>query len=416
MSEFTTAVIGGHNILQNVAEGGQVASLPSSTPSQHVPSGALTTLLDPSAATPHQAAPLPGDDHPNILIMLSNLASSLHDNGEYDRALPLYEECLSNRKRILGDDHPDTLTSLSNLASVLHDKGEYERALPLFEECLSKSKRVLGDDHPDTLISLNNIALLFDNKGEYDRALPLYEECLAKSKRVLGDDHPDTLRSLNNLAALFKKKGSLSVPAAAAAPHQAIRSVSDVSGGDTVVLQNLIGNLRVFDGSLAFVKRKTSQLEVEVISPPEAVLFSQRKSISIEPYNALLKQRSAATHASFQDGAAASCAAAGSQAVPCKPPDEMSELFARLRGKAADHTITTVLGTVVSFYLSESPPVAVKEITVLAIKSDTMMNDTAIQYVTSHQHEDPNVSGVIAWEKSPWNVQEQQYVDPFLLQ
>jgi hypothetical protein len=88
----------------------------------------------------------------------------------------------------------------------------------------------------------------------------------------------------------------------------------------------------------------------------------------------------------------------------------MSELFARLRGKAADHTITTVLGTVVSFYLSESPPVAVKEITVLAIKSETMMNDTAIQYVTSHQHEDPNVSGVIAWEKSPWNVQEQQYV------
>ena len=66
------------------------------------------------------------------------------------------------------------------------------RALPLCEECLTKRKRVLGEDHPDTLISLNNLAGLFERKGEYDRALPLYEECLAKRKRVLGEDHPDT--------------------------------------------------------------------------------------------------------------------------------------------------------------------------------------------------------------------------------
>ena len=121
--------------------------------------------------------------------------------------------------------------------------------------------------------------------------------------------------------------GSFSVTAAAAAPHQAIRSVSDVSVGDTVVLHNLIGNLRVFDGSDALVKRKTSQLEVEVISPPEAVLLSQGKYITIEPCNALLKQRSAAAHTSAQDGAAASCAAAGGQAAPCEPPDELRDMY-----------------------------------------------------------------------------------------
>jgi tetratricopeptide (TPR) repeat protein len=70
--------------------------------------------------------------------------------------------------------------------------GEYDRALPLYEECLAKQKRVLGDEHPDTLTSLNNLAGLFRNKGEYDRVLPFFEECLAKSKRVLGDDHPRT--------------------------------------------------------------------------------------------------------------------------------------------------------------------------------------------------------------------------------
>ena len=47
------------------------------------------------------------------------------------------------------------------LASLFDDKGEFDRALPLFEECLAKYKRVLGEDHPDTLASLNNLANLF---------------------------------------------------------------------------------------------------------------------------------------------------------------------------------------------------------------------------------------------------------------
>ena len=124
--------------------------------------------------------------------MTNALADMFKSKGEYDRALPLYEECLAKRKRVLGDDHPDTLASLNNLAGLFESKGEYDRALPLYEECLAKKKRVLGDDHPDTLTSLNNIAALFHNKGDLDRALPLFEECLSKRKRVLGDDHPDT--------------------------------------------------------------------------------------------------------------------------------------------------------------------------------------------------------------------------------
>ena len=77
--------------------------------------------------------------------------------------------------------------------------------LPLFEDCLEKRKRILGDDHPDTLDSINNLALLLKAQGEYDRALPLYEDCLEKRKRILGDDHPHTLYSIQNLARLLKR-------------------------------------------------------------------------------------------------------------------------------------------------------------------------------------------------------------------
>jgi hypothetical protein len=63
---------------------------------------------------------------------------------------PLYEECLAQFKRVLGDDHPNMLSSLNNLAVLFKSKGEYDRALPLLEECLARLKRVIGDDHPNT--------------------------------------------------------------------------------------------------------------------------------------------------------------------------------------------------------------------------------------------------------------------------
>ena len=40
--------------------------------------------------------------------MMNALARLFNDKGDYDRALPMYEECLAKRKRVLGEDHPDT--------------------------------------------------------------------------------------------------------------------------------------------------------------------------------------------------------------------------------------------------------------------------------------------------------------------
>ena len=145
--------------------------------------------------------------HDTECKMMSALGGLFKDKGEFDRALPLYQDCLVKRKRILGDEHPDTLASINNLAGLLNNKGEFDRALPLYQDCLMKRKRILGEEHPDTLITLNRLAQLFYNKGDCSRALSLHQDCLAKRKRTLGDDHPETLASLNNLAGAFLKRG-----------------------------------------------------------------------------------------------------------------------------------------------------------------------------------------------------------------
>jgi tetratricopeptide (TPR) repeat protein len=82
------------------------------------------------------------------------------------------------RKTALGEEYPDTLTSMNDLAFIFYNQGKYEAAEPLYEETLRMSVKVLGKEHPDTLISMNNLALLFHGQGKYEAAEPLYKETL----------------------------------------------------------------------------------------------------------------------------------------------------------------------------------------------------------------------------------------------
>jgi hypothetical protein len=58
----------------------------------------------------------------------------------------------------LGDEHPDTLRSMNNLASTYRDLGRTKDAAALQEKVLEARGRILGDEHPDTLRSMNNLA------------------------------------------------------------------------------------------------------------------------------------------------------------------------------------------------------------------------------------------------------------------
>ena len=122
----------------------------------------------------------------------------------------------------LGADHPQTLGSRNNLAGAYQAAGDLGRAIPLYEQALADRQRVLGADHPDTLTSRNNLAYAYQAAGDLGRAIPLYEQALADRQRVLGADHPDTLISRNNLAAAYCDSGGPGPghPAARADPRR----------------------------------------------------------------------------------------------------------------------------------------------------------------------------------------------------
>lgn len=121
----------------------------------------------------------------NYIAAMKRLAS-MYENGDnvrldYNKALEwrkkIYEECLKQ----YGEEHPDSLAGLNNLAISYSDIGDFCKAREMHEKCYKKRKAVLGDDHPKTIISLNNLAVIYGKMGNYNKAIEMHEKCYEKT-------------------------------------------------------------------------------------------------------------------------------------------------------------------------------------------------------------------------------------------
>jgi tetratricopeptide (TPR) repeat protein len=151
------------------------------------------------------AALSPEERHGSTLpYYLSRLLQAM---GQLAEADPLAREALATRRRVLGDEHPDTLASINNVAQLLQAMDRLAEAEPLAREALATRRRVLGDAHPDTLTSVFNLAQLQYDMGNTAEAMALFSEELVAMRHIHGDAHPDTQTSLRNLVSLLESQG-----------------------------------------------------------------------------------------------------------------------------------------------------------------------------------------------------------------
>lgn len=171
-----------------------------------------------------------GEEHPDTLTSLNNLAAILLSLGDYAAARAMQETVLATRRRVLGDEHPDTLTSMQDLATILLLLGDYASARAMQETVLATQRRVLGEDHPSILTSMNNLAGALSKLGDYTTAREMQESVLATQRRVWGYEHPDTLTSVNNLAWTLFHQGEFAE--AIALMRQAVAGGRKILGPD----------------------------------------------------------------------------------------------------------------------------------------------------------------------------------------
>ncbi len=119
------------------------------------------------------------------LSSILGLACIHVEQGQFDRARQLHEECLSKRRAVHGADLPIVLVSMVNLARVCLQTNDLSFALELYNDCYTRSRLVNGDDHPNTLSYLSSLASCYRALGQSDLASGMFEKCYAGECRVL---------------------------------------------------------------------------------------------------------------------------------------------------------------------------------------------------------------------------------------
>ncbi|KAK5054617.1 hypothetical protein LTR84_001508 [Exophiala bonariae] len=152
----------------------------------------------------------PGEISSSALRSMHDLAIRYSEVGRWTEALDLTNKVLKLQKTYLGEGHPDTLRTMSNLTARYTEAGRHREALQLTEEIYELQKVKLGEHHPDSLRSMHNLAIQYSDAGRQPEALHLTEKVLELMKSKLGEHHPDTLAAMQNLAIRRSEAGQKS--------------------------------------------------------------------------------------------------------------------------------------------------------------------------------------------------------------
>ncbi|KAF8533090.1 hypothetical protein BDD12DRAFT_867127 [Trichophaea hybrida] len=63
---------------------------------------------------------------------------------------------MNERARIFGQEHPDTLDTMHNLAMTYYSQRRWKEAEGLLLVVVEARKRILGQEHPNTLGTMHN--------------------------------------------------------------------------------------------------------------------------------------------------------------------------------------------------------------------------------------------------------------------
>ncbi|KAF2474374.1 kinesin light chain, partial [Lindgomyces ingoldianus] len=87
-----------------------------------------------------------GNEHPDALGIVNNIARSLRDQGKHVEAEKMHREISALREKIFGEEHPDMMTS--NAAGVLKNQGKYTKTEKMHHEALALQEKMLRNEHP----------------------------------------------------------------------------------------------------------------------------------------------------------------------------------------------------------------------------------------------------------------------------
>lgn len=177
---------------------------------------------------------------------------------DYKQMVPLAEEVLEIRKRVLGESWWETVDTARSLELVkrlaglspnekqqyiemerayakawnLFGEGKFLEAFELARSRLPALKRSVGENHPEVADAYNAMGVFQLRAGNYAEAETLHRRVLAMRREILGDQHPGVAAAQLRLAGLFLLTGEFDE--AERLLHQALEKFIALEGDDAL--------------------------------------------------------------------------------------------------------------------------------------------------------------------------------------
>ncbi|KAJ7064633.1 hypothetical protein C8F01DRAFT_1249675 [Mycena amicta] len=149
-----------------------------------------------------------GEDHPDSLAIMGNLAIACGQLKEYDEARQLKTTVLSKLQHKKGGSHPSTLCAMLNLASTYKDLDLPQESKELELSVFEQRKRSLGEDRIDTLACMEHLAESHYRPCEFEKLAELEVPLLAKYAGLFGEADRRTRRVMKNLSMTYRRLGN----------------------------------------------------------------------------------------------------------------------------------------------------------------------------------------------------------------
>jgi tetratricopeptide (TPR) repeat protein len=152
--------------------------------------GDLQTAIAAHEKALAAATELWGSENPRLWGAEVQLATTLARSGAWAKALPHFEHARQLREAAVGPDHPDVALLLSNLAPCYEHAGDIAKALVTVKKALQIREKTYGATSPFLVPTLDNLADFELRNHELAGALADIERAQAIAIRIPGKLSP----------------------------------------------------------------------------------------------------------------------------------------------------------------------------------------------------------------------------------
>lgn len=205
------------------------------------------------------------DKFRRLLGKVKLLAERLVENGEYDVAEDLYQQCLTSMEKLKSPPKKAIIGLLRKIGALLARTEDYEKSEAAMRRAIRITELLFDEDHPETLILLMQLSHLLLKGGKYQEAENICKRVLEMRYKILGNEHADIIETLVELYKICKLQENETE--AEIYQESALDMADSLYGKDSSECKEIRQAMSNFDGGLTIsgkyerVNEKTGKLK-----------------------------------------------------------------------------------------------------------------------------------------------------------